>query len=254
MFSDVPLECRNDDFFVPRNHFCNYIEGTSNSLDITQCRCKNTPCILIHGAAENFDDALIIEKVISCKKAASAGYQSLLSGASPVEAVEAALWWLECDEFFNCGYGSLLNEIGIKKNMIMSTRITEIVLYDVLYIPCVGDVQMDASIIDGFKEVCGSIAAVSNVEHPISLARYVLDNFPNSIVVGEGAKRFAEYAKLNWLSKENMVAPMAYLAYKLGETCSCGTNWDIEDHAELLKSNCKCDILRNRFINMRVLF
>jgi len=80
-----------------------------------QCQCKdfNTPCILVHGDVGNFHDALSIEKIMGCKNAASIGYQSLLNGASSIQAVEIALWWLECDEFFNCGYGSVLNNIGI---------------------------------------------------------------------------------------------------------------------------------------------
>jgi len=80
-----------------------------------QCQCKdfNTPCILVHGDVGNFHDALIVEKIMGCKNAASIGYQSLLNGASSIQAVEIALWWLECDELFNCGYGSLLNNIGI---------------------------------------------------------------------------------------------------------------------------------------------
>ncbi|XP_036150158.1 isoaspartyl peptidase/L-asparaginase-like [Monomorium pharaonis] len=172
-----------------------------------QCRCENFngPCVFVHGDVENFHDALIIEKTMSCKNAALAGYQSLLSGASSVQAVEITLWWLECDEFFNCGYGSVVNNIG--------------------------DVQMDASIVDGFKSECGSVAAVSGVEHPISLARYVLNNFPNSIIVGKGAKKITEYTKLNWVSKENMMAPMSYLAYdKLKVTDSSIINLDIENH------------------------
>lgn len=76
-----------------------------------------------------------------------------------------------------------------------------------------GNIQMDACIVDGSKLECGSVAAVSDIEHPISLARYVLDNFPNSIVAGEGAKKLAENAKLNLLSKGNMIAPTAYLAH-----------------------------------------
>jgi len=81
-----------------------------------QCQCKdfNAPCILVHGGIRNFDDELIIEKITSCKKAAFTGYQSLLNGANSIEAVESTLWWLECDEFFNCGYGSVLNNIGIQ--------------------------------------------------------------------------------------------------------------------------------------------
>lgn len=115
MFLNTPKR-QNNDFFKPQNHTYNDITNIiSNHLNVTQCRCKSfdTPSIFVHGSAGDFNDVLIIEKMISCKKAASTGYQSLLNGASPVEAVETALWWLECDELFNCGYGALLNEIGI---------------------------------------------------------------------------------------------------------------------------------------------
>lgn len=97
---------------------------------------------------------------------------------------------------------------------------------------------MDASIIDGFKMECGSVATVSNVEHPISLARYVLNNFPNSIVVGEGAQNLAEHAKSNLLPKNNMTAPMAHLAYKFNGNLTGDPNWNTESyqHAEILKS------------------
>ncbi|RLU19918.1 hypothetical protein DMN91_008477 [Ooceraea biroi] len=185
------------------------ISKVAASINSTmQCETFKSPCIFVHG--ETFDDELVIEKMMSCKNAASTGYQSLLSGASPVKAAETALWWLECDEFFNCGYGSVLNEIG--------------------------DVQMDASIIDGSKLEYGSVAAVSDIEHPISLARYVLDCFPNSIIVGEGARQLAKYAELDWLSKGDMVAPAAYVAYKSGGTDHSDVNANIENQAEALKN------------------
>lgn len=96
---------------------------------------------------------------------------------------------------------------------------------------------MDASIVDGFKSECGSVAAISDIEHPISLARYVLDNFPNSIVVGEGARKLTGYAKLNLLSKGNMTAPMAvYLAGdKSKEIGDSNIDLDVENH-QLLES------------------
>lgn len=80
-----------------------------------ECICnKNTiPCIIVHGGAGNFSDSIAIEKMTACKKAAINGYKKLINGESSVNAVEAALWWLECDEFFNSGYGSVLNELGI---------------------------------------------------------------------------------------------------------------------------------------------
>lgn len=90
---------------------------------------------------------------------------------------------------------------------------------------------MDACIVDGFKSECGSVAAISDVEHPISLARYVLNNFPDSIIVGEGARKLTEYAKLNWLPKGNMTAPMAYIAYnKSEEIDNSNINLNIDDH------------------------
>lgn len=109
---------------------------------------------------------------------------------------------------------------------------------------------MDACIIDGFKLECGSVAAVSDIEHPISLARYVLHNFPNSIIVGEGARKLAGDAKLNLLSKGNMIAPTAYLAHKLKETDSCDVNLDIEDHcyAKPLESKLCIQYLREKKI------
>jgi len=81
-----------------------------------QCETFTSPCIFVHGENLN-DNELIVEKMISCKNAASIGYQKLLNGAGCIKAVEATLWWLECDEFFNCGYGSVLNEMGIIANV-----------------------------------------------------------------------------------------------------------------------------------------
>lgn len=208
---------------------------------MTQCKSFDAPCVLVHGGTGNFDDALIVEKLTSCKTAASVAYQSLLNGANSIGAVEAALRWLECDEFFNCGYGSLLNEMGTQ----LQSCIISDVICNMLTFSDTGDVQMDATIVDGLKFECGSVAAVSDVEHPISLARYVLENFPDSIVVGRGARKLAEYANLNCLSEGNMTAPAARLAYKLGETdgscyCtdSCTNNLEKLQSTDLIESKC----------------
>lgn len=98
---------------------------------------------------------------------------------------------------------------------------------------------MDASIMDGEKFECGSVVAVSDIEHPISLARYVLEKLPNTIIVGESTKQLAQCANMNWLSEGNMIAPMAYLAYKLSETGSYVTDCNVEDieNAHILQSN-----------------
>ncbi|XP_026674180.1 isoaspartyl peptidase/L-asparaginase-like [Ceratina calcarata] len=189
-----------------------YCDNTLNKKIVLNDDCKcyesNTPCIIVHGGAGNFSDNIVIEKMTACKKAAINGYKKLIRGETSVDAVEAALWWLECDEFFNCSYGSVLNEIG--------------------------KVQMDASIMDGYTFKCGSVAAVSDIEHPITLAKYVMNNFPNSIFVGDGAKNLAKHADINWLSEGNMTAPLARLAFDTEEK---GKLDSVVDNQSLLDLN-----------------
>lgn len=85
---------------------------------------------------------------------------------------------------------------------------------------------MDASIMDGISFKCGSVAALSDVEHPITLAKYVMNNFPNSIFVGNGAKSLAEHANISLLSEGNMVAPAARVAFSREEKGSLETTID----------------------------
>lgn len=90
------------------------LNKSQKQIGFGECKCyeSNTPCIIVHGGAGDFSDSIVIEKMTACKKAAINGYKKLINGETAVDAVEAALWWLECDEFFNCSYGSVLNEIG----------------------------------------------------------------------------------------------------------------------------------------------
>ncbi len=54
-----------------------------------------------------------------------------------------------------------------------------------------GIVELDASIMDGKTRQAGSIAAVRNFRHPISIARKVMELSPHVMLVGEGAEKFA---------------------------------------------------------------
>lgn len=97
--------------------------------------------------------------------ALQAGWEVLHRGGTALEAVEAAVRSLEDDEHFNAGRGSSLNKQG--------------------------EVEMDASIMDGKTLKAGAVNGVRYVKNPISLARTVKDKCEHVCLSGEGANEFA---------------------------------------------------------------
>lgn len=99
-------------------------------------------------------------------KAAEAGMNILRAGGSALDAVEEAVKAVEND-LTNRSVG-----LGGYPNML-------------------GEVELDASIMDGSTLKAGAVAAVKNVRNPISLARKVMELTPHVMLVGEGASMFA---------------------------------------------------------------
>ncbi len=65
----------------------------------------------------------------------------------------------------------------------------------------IGEVTLDAGIMDGSTlRACG-VAAVRRVKHPISLARKCLELLPHSLIVGEPAVKLAEHLGLELAEK-----------------------------------------------------
>src|ERR1022692_64891 len=98
----------------------------------------------------------------------AAGMALLRAGASAMDAVEAAIRIVEANEADHyVGVGGLPNLLG--------------------------EVELDASIMDGATRRSGAVAAVTGFPHPISIARAVFDLLPQHVLlVGRGAERFAD--------------------------------------------------------------
>ena len=98
----------------------------------------------------------------------AAGVALLRAGASALDAVEAAVRVVESNQADHyVGVGGLPNLLG--------------------------EVELDASIMDGATRRAGAVGAVRGFPHPISIARAVCDQLPQHLLlVGAGAERFAD--------------------------------------------------------------
>ncbi|KAK4241364.1 nucleophile aminohydrolase [Achaetomium macrosporum] len=131
----------------------------------------------------------------ACTDAARIGMSFLKAGATAAEAVEAAIRCLEDKEITNAGFGSNLNIDGV--------------------------VECDATIVDhlGRSGACGAVPGVKN---PISLAKKVLDTstqplslgrVPPNLLVGQGAKEFADEHGIKTTRNESLVSKNAMGRY-----------------------------------------
>ncbi len=121
----------------------------------------------------------------------------LKEGGSALDAVEAGIRPVEQNpEDHTVGYSGLPNLLG--------------------------EVEVDASIMDGQTLQAGAVGAVRNCLHAISLARKVMEELPHVLLVGAGAERFAREmgfpetdlltpkAKAIWREMFDMKVPSVY--------------------------------------------
>ncbi|MEO1257716.1 MAG: isoaspartyl peptidase/L-asparaginase [Bacteroidota bacterium] len=146
------------------------------------------PKLIVHGGAWNIPDEYDEAHLNGVTLAVSTVFPRLAKGMSALEAVEAAVNILEEDPTFDSGRGAFLNERG--------------------------EVELDAMIMDGRNLDFGSVAAVRNLLHPVSVARKVMEETEHCLLVGEGALLFAKKMGFEELPPESLLTPRELAFFK----------------------------------------
>ncbi len=114
-----------------------------------------------------------LEKLVRAdmQRALEAGHVVLNKpDGTALDAVEAAVRVLENSPHFNAGKGSVFTHEG--------------------------QIEMDASIMDGSNLKAGAVASVTVIKNPITAARAVMDKTRHVLLIGRGAEVFAAKAGL----------------------------------------------------------
>ncbi|MEM1282836.1 MAG: isoaspartyl peptidase/L-asparaginase [Chlamydiota bacterium] len=177
----------------------------------------NKWALAIHGGAANLNieknkewwtESLKKEFIKPIEEALRKGKSILESGGSALDATQSAVVILEDCEWFNAGKGGLYSIDG--------------------------SIELDASIMDGATGQAGAVGAVNHVKNPILLAREVLQS-PAVLLVGEGAKKFAQEHHIEMVDQEYYESPLnkMLLAKARGEEQDRSWHRPYEDYPDL---------------------
>jgi len=110
---------------------------------------------------------VVIAGTIRADIGLSTGIDLLLKGKNALDAIEETIKIVEDNkDDWTVGTGGLPNLLG--------------------------EVELDASIMDGATLRAGAVAGIKHHKNPISIARKVMEETPHVLLVGEGADQFAE--------------------------------------------------------------
>jgi len=138
--------------------------------------------LIVHGGAGDIAEPGIASHRDGARAAAQIGWDVLRDGGTALDAVQAAIVSMEDDPAFDAGYGSYLNRDG--------------------------QVEMDASFMNGKTLDAGAVAGVQRIKNPIRLARRVMES-EHTLLIAHGAEKFAQEMGIDLIDETQMRAPTA---------------------------------------------
>jgi len=156
--------------------------------------------IIVHGGAGNWNQKFNDQAKYGVHQATKLGWDILTDDGTALDAVEKAVNYLEDHPLYDAGVGSHLNNRG--------------------------EVEMDAIVVDAKRENYGAIAGVKTVQHPISLARRVLEDTQHCFFVGQGADDIARYLGFPYMPNIEFITDeelMSFRKHKVEESGATGT-------------------------------
>ncbi|HET9182134.1 MAG TPA: isoaspartyl peptidase/L-asparaginase [Candidatus Angelobacter sp.] len=140
---------------------------------------RQLPVMVVHGGAWAMPDFAVDGHIRGVNKALTEGWRVLEKGGRALDAVQAAITYMEDDEQFDAGRGSFLT--------------------------CDGRVQLDALLMEGATLRAGGVGCVERIRNPIVAARLILDESPHVYMVGQGAEQFAQEHGIKLCRNEDLV-------------------------------------------------
>lgn len=154
------------------------------------------PLIIVHGGAGDWKDERIPVGVNYVAQAARVGFQTIINKGSALDAAEACTLFMESCGELNAGKGARPNQDGI--------------------------IELDAMIIDGSRLDFGSVAAITGIQNPISLARYIMENTDYKFFAGPNAKRvYDEMIARGYRREEQSGVVKAPISIEGADTVGC---------------------------------
>lgn len=159
--------------------------------------------LVVHGGAgtilkENMTNERAVAIRAALDSALRRGEDILAGGGSATDAVEQAIWVLEDSPFFNAGRGAVFTSAGTN--------------------------ELDASFMRGEDLEAGAVGGVTNVKHPISAARAVLERSEHVMLSGPGAEQFATEAGLETVDPTYFYTEERYQSLRRIQAEEAGTS------------------------------